>query len=153
MFNSTTVLPSDDCFKQTEGGIGVKRSGDTLEFYKAYIEGEKDFIVGGYFPFGKCNYVNVRNCQSSTNIPLLIDYDLIRNDSYIYFNPWENAKNGKEWAEENNGENLNNLCEEIGVTFTNESGSKVTAMEWLGGGNSVVLEPVTFYPNATEEIC
>lgn len=140
--------------------------GSSYEFERETLYAENTFIlrdtVNKY-------YIDLSNSNFSDNIPCFIknlneehgstfDSDTDgknKNKNYfidVDFNKWENCKTISEWLEDRS--NLQNLTDELGVDFEGSDNLEV----WLSKNEEncksagILIEPITFYPDSTEEI-
>lgn len=110
--------------------------------------------------------IDLSGFEFSDNIPCFIEKPSDGNevvtesdrddDNNLYvavnFNKWENCKNISEWLEDR--ANIQNLTNELGLSF--EGVDDLNA--WLGEYDAeykspgILIEPITFYPDSTEEI-
>ena len=84
--------------------------------------------------------------------------------SMIDLTKWNNPKNTSDWLNEKDEQgnelvNLKNLDNEIKFGLKNKEGKEVNVIEWLGEIDettkttpSIKIEPISFYPDSTEEI-
>ena len=127
---------------EKEGGTLILR--DTVNKY---------FIDASGFSFSDnipCFIKNVDNYSS------VWEDDFYNNNKEPYvrvdFSKWEGCKNISEWL--NDIANLQTLTDELGVSF--EGSNDLTV--WIGSTTQdckspgVLIEPITFYPDSTEEI-
>lgn len=111
--------------------------------------------------------IDLSNFSFSDNIPCFIDKNEIASDSWnfeeteiktknsyvdVNFDKWRNCKNIKEWLEDR--KNIQNLTNELGVNFEGSDNLEI----WLQKAEvdckspGILIEPITFYPDSTEEI-
>ena len=111
------------------------------------------------------NYSDLEK-KYSDNIPQLAK--IKGNDGnrlpYIYFEPFnKDFKTVEDWKSYNNGENVNNLAKDLGIDTTNlckhpDDNRDITFYEWVTTANSngisptLELQPITLYPETTEQI-
>ena len=111
------------------------------------------------------NY-NGLEIKYSDNIPQLAKR-LDENDNelpFVYFEPFnKDFKTVESWKEYNNGENVNKLAVDLGIDISNlckdpKDNRELSFYEWVtttnntGVSPSLELQPLTLYPETTEQI-